>query len=118
MTRQARDRISDIRAAIARCLRYAEQLDQADPDSAEMAADAVERNIVVIGEAATRLSASVTDAIPGVDWSAIRGMRNMLVHEYFGVDRAVVREVVEVELRPLDDALREYESQARSSGAR
>ncbi len=73
-----------------------------------MAADAVERNIAVIGEAARHLPANVVDALPQVDWAAIRGMRNILIHEYFGVDKDVVRDVIETTLQRLDSALADY----------
>lgn len=46
-----------------------------------MAADAVERNLQIIGEAVARLPATVTDARPEIGWPAIRGMRKILVHK-------------------------------------
>ncbi len=85
--------------------RYAPYLDSGDTDRADMATDAVERNIAIIGEAAGHLPTSLTDALPGVDLAAIGGMRNVLVRMYFGADAAVVRDVIETQLRPLDAAL-------------
>lgn len=108
MSRATEERIADIRAAIARCLRYAGDLDATEGHLAEMAIDAIERNIAVIGEAASHLPEAVTGALPEIDWSAIRGMRNVLVHEYFGVDKGVVRDVIDTKIRALDDALARY----------
>lgn len=108
MSRTTEDRIADIHAAVTRCTRYADRVRVDDDEMAEMAADAIERNIAVIGEAVTHLPASVTNSIPEVDWAAIRGMRNLLVHAYFGVDSEVVREVVHSKLKPLDEALERY----------
>lgn len=74
-----------------------------------MAEDAVERNLQIIGEAAKHLPAELTDAHPEIAWPQIRGFRgfrNILVHQYFGVDVATVREVVETYLPPLAAALR------------
>ncbi|HEX5466188.1 MAG TPA: HepT-like ribonuclease domain-containing protein [Candidatus Limnocylindrales bacterium] len=104
MSRSAEDRIADIRAAIGRCLRYADDLGATQGHLADMAVDAIERNVTVIGEAANHLPEAVTEALPQIDWPAIRGMRNLLIHEYFGVDKAVVRDVIETELRALDHA--------------
>lgn len=73
-----------------------------------MALDAVERNIAVIGEAANHLPESVTMGLPEIDWPAIRGMRNILIHEYFGVENSVVRDVIDSKLRALDAALAHY----------
>jgi uncharacterized protein with HEPN domain len=108
VSRTAEERIADIRAAIARCQRYATDLDATQGHLAEMAVDAIERNIAVIGEAANHLPGAVTEALPQIDWPAIRGMRNILIHEYFGVDKAVVRDVIETKLRALEDALAQY----------
>lgn len=108
MKRSVSERIADIRTAIARCLDYAADLDSTEGHMAQMAVDAIERNIATIGEAANHLPDTVTDALPGIDWPAIRGMRNILIHEYFGVENAVVRDVIETKLQPLDDALAQY----------
>lgn len=105
MTRSIDERIGDVLAAIGRCQRYADSLDSSDDVIAEMAADAVERNLQIIGEAVAQLPQAVTDAHPQIAWPAIRGMRNILVHEYFGVERAIVRDVINNHLGPLATAL-------------
>ncbi len=51
-----------------------------------MAQDAVTRRIEIIGEAAGKLSDAFRQAHVEVPWSSIVGMRNVLIHEYFGVD--------------------------------
>lgn len=111
MIRAAGQRIADIRVAIARCQRYADDLDATEGHLADMAVDAIERNISVIGEAANHLPEAVTGALPQIDWPAIRGMRNILIHEYFGVDKAVVRDVIDTKLQALEDALAQYAAQ-------
>lgn len=70
-----------------------------------MAADAIERNLQIIGEAANHLPAEITDAHPEIAWPQIRRFRNILVHQYFGVDIEVVSDVVETHLPPLVEAL-------------
>jgi uncharacterized protein with HEPN domain len=111
VSRSTEERIADIRSAIARCLCYADDLDATEGHLAEMAMDAIERNIALIGEATNHLPETVTEALPQIDWSAIRGMRNILVHEYFGIDKTVVRDVIDTKLRALDQALAEYATQ-------
>lgn len=108
MKRSVQERVGDIRVAIARCSVYAVDLDSTEGHVAQMAVDAIERNIATIGEAANHLPDTVTEALPGIDWPAIRGMRNILIHEYFGVEKAVVRDVIETKLQPLDDVLAQY----------
>lgn len=106
MTRSANERIGDILEAIEKCQRFQSRLSDPDPVVAEMAFDAALRNIAVIGEAANHLPSEVTDAHPDIDWPAIIGMRNILVHQYFGVDAVLVERVVERNLTPLADAIR------------
>jgi uncharacterized protein with HEPN domain len=52
--------------------------------------DAVIRELQIVGEAAKRLSAQVRQQNPDVPWQDIAGMRDKLVHDYFGVDLAAV----------------------------
>lgn len=105
MSRSADQRIDDILRAIDRCGRYLGALDDTDPTLVEMAEDAIERNLQIIGEAASHLPREIVDAHPGIPRPQIRGFRNILVHDYFGVDVATVRDVVEAHLPPLAEAL-------------
>ncbi len=70
--------------------------------------DAVIRNVEIIGQAVKGLSDRTRALQPGVPWRQIAGMRDKLIHEYFGVDLALVWDVVERELpllRPQIEAL-------------
>ncbi|WP_022873534.1 HepT-like ribonuclease domain-containing protein [Nesterenkonia alba] len=109
MSRDAQQRIADILDAIERCRRYAAHVDDADQGVlAEMAEDAIERNLQIIGEAANHLPNEITDAHPEIPWPQIRGFRNILVHEYVGVDLAVVEDVVASHLPAVESALRQH----------
>lgn len=55
--------------------------------------DAVVRNFENIGEAANRLPDSFKDKFPDIDWHRIRGFRNRIVHDYFGIDFAIVWQI-------------------------
>jgi uncharacterized protein with HEPN domain len=60
----------------------------------DWAIDAVLRNLTVIGEAAGRVPAAFIAQHPEVPWDDVRDMRNLIVHEYFGVDAAIVWETI------------------------
>jgi uncharacterized protein with HEPN domain len=59
-----------------------------------MAVDAVIRNLEIIGEAAKNLPQDIKDKYPDVPWKRMIGLRNIAVHEYFGVDLSIIWEVV------------------------
>lgn len=65
----------------------------------------VVRAIEVIGEAASRVSASTRDALPAIPWPDAVGMRNRLVHAYFNIDPEIVWKTVTEELPGLVAAL-------------
>ena len=67
------------------------------------------RHLQIIGEAARALPEAVRAQAPAVPWAKIIGMRHILVHDYFGIDTAVVWEVVARDLpelrRQMEDLL-------------
>ena len=66
-----------------------------------MVQDAVVRNLEIIGEAVKALGSETRSNAPEIPWRRIAGMRDQLIHHYFGVDLNVVWRVVEVEIGPL-----------------
>jgi uncharacterized protein with HEPN domain len=72
--------------AIERIETYLEGVERERFDTFPMLQDAVIRQLQVIGEAVRRLSAELRTNYPTVPWKMITGMRNKLVHDYFGID--------------------------------
>lgn len=68
--------------------------------------DAVIRRLLVIAEAARRVSDTSRQALPNIAWQEINGMRNRLVHEYDDVNLNIVWNVVQIEIPPLIEELR------------
>lgn len=58
-------------------------------DSAETQ-DAVMRRLSIIGEASKNISPALREKHSRINWKAIVGLKNVLVHEYFGVDMKVI----------------------------
>jgi len=63
--------------------------------------DGVIRNLQIIGEAAKQIPIDIRSRHPEIDWREISGMRDVLTHDYLGVDLEVVWEVVENDLPAL-----------------
>ncbi len=63
--------------------------------------DAVVRNFEIIGEAANRLPEDFREKYPEIDWHRIRGFRNRIIHDYFGIDYAIVWKIKETFLPEL-----------------
>ena len=63
--------------------------------------DAVIRNFEIMGEAVKRLSPEVRDAHPGIPWRQVAGFRDVLIHDYFGIDLDEVWGVVQTNLPQL-----------------
>lgn len=73
----------------------------------EKTIDAVVRNFEVIGEAANRIDENFRISNPQIEWVRIRGFRNRIVHEYFGIDLSIVWEIIQSYLDKLIHDLNE-----------
>jgi len=59
------------------------------------------RSLEIIGEAVKNVSPELKDKNPDIEWRLIAGMRDKLIHQYFGIDWDVVSNVLKTEIRPL-----------------
>jgi uncharacterized protein with HEPN domain len=70
-----------------------------------MIQDAVVRNLEIIGEAVKNLTETLKADHPDIPWKRIAGMRDKMIHEYFGVNLQLVWEAVERDLPPLHSSI-------------
>jgi uncharacterized protein with HEPN domain len=68
---------------------------------------AVIREFEIIGEAVGKLPMELKAGYPGIPWQDIKDFRNLLAHEYFGVDLEIVWNTANKDLPPLMDAVQE-----------
>lgn len=92
-----RERLSDIQEAIARIEKHA-QKGRSAFENEELLQTWVVHHLQIIGEASRGLTSEFRACHPEIPWSKIVGMRNILVHDYFGIDVEIVWSVVEKEL--------------------
>lgn len=91
----------DMFSAISKIQKYVQDLSFEEFSEDEMRVDAVIRNLEIIGEAAGNVSIEVRNNYPDIQWKKIVGLRNILIHEYFGVDLEIVWDIIENNLDKL-----------------
>jgi uncharacterized protein with HEPN domain len=99
-------RISDIIEAIENALNYSAGMTFEQFVADRKTIDAVVRNFIIIGEATSHLPEDFIEKHPKLPWREMRDMRNIVVHEYFGVDNLIVWETLQKNLPPLLPQLR------------
>lgn len=97
--------IQDMLEAIEKIRRYTEGLTTETFPTDEKSVDAVVRNLEIIGEAANRLPEDFTVQHSEVEWSKIVGLRNRIVHDYFGLDLQIVWQILQRDLPAFNNAL-------------
>ena len=93
--------IEDIMECIGRIEKYIEGMEFEDFEIDDKTIDAVVRNLEVVGEAARNIPEDVKARYPDVYWKGVVGLRNRIIHEYFGVDSKIIWHIVKEELLTL-----------------
>lgn len=104
-------RIKDILESIAKISRYTEGITFEIFSADEMIIDAVVRNIAIIGEAARNIPVEIQEKYPQIPWDEICGMRNIVIHQYFGVSLSILWQTVKEDLPKLAKMLNDITEQ-------
>lgn len=86
--------IEHILLCIKKIQDYTGNLTEKDFNNNELIQDAVIRNLEIIGEATKKISKELKSQYPDIPWKEMSGMRDKLIHDYFGVDVDVVWKTV------------------------
>ena len=103
--RDWRFRVRDILAAVNAVAAYTDGMDFEEFVADARTRDAVVRNLMTLGESVRWIPDMVLSAHPAVPWRTMRGVRNVVVHEYFGIDETILWETVRGDLPRLRDPL-------------
>ena len=98
--------LEDMLQSAIKIKRYTDKLDYDTFVEDDKTIDAVVRNFEIIGEAANRIDPDFRTQNPEIEWKRIRGFRNRIIHEYFGIDYEIVWTIVESYLDELIDWLK------------
>lgn len=93
--------LGDMLDSAKKIKRYTANMNHESFLSDEKTIDAVVRNFEIIGEAANRIDPDFQTKNPELEWKRIRGFRNRIVHDYFGIDYEIVWEIIEKNLDEL-----------------
>lgn len=106
MPRDFRLYLDDILDAVHQIRTYLADLDEEAFTKDRKTQDAVVRNLEIIGEATGNLPEQLQRKFPETEWRKIKGLRNILIHEYFGVNLPIIWDVVQNKLGPLEQVCR------------
>ena len=106
MPRDSKVYFEDILEAARKITAYTSGLSKASFLEDEKTIDAVVRNLEVIGEAAKNIPEDLRAQHSAVEWKKIAGLRDLLIHEYFGVDVEIVWDIVQNKVPALDREVR------------
>ena len=98
--------LEDILQAITKIRQYTAGLSPAAFAGDAKTLDAVVRNLEGIGEAAKTIPEAFRSQHPEVEWKKLVGLRNILIHEYFGIDAELIWDIIQNKLATLEEQIR------------
>lgn len=101
MLRDYKTYLDDIGESIGKISRYTNGLTIETLASDEKTLDAVIRNLEIIGEAAKNVPIEIRRQYPEIEWKKVAGLRDILIHRYFGVDLEIIWDLIQTKLPPL-----------------
>ena len=90
--------LQDIQNSVEKIFKYTKNINYEEFVANDMIKDAVERNFEIIGEAVKNLPENFRNRYPHIPFKQIAGMRDKLIHDYFGVDYEIVWKTIKDKL--------------------
>ncbi len=94
MPREYKSYLMDIKISIEKIEKYTENLSFEQFTEDGLIQDGVVRNLEIIGEAVKNIPEEIKDSEQDIDWKKIAGLRDILIHAYFGIDVDIVWDIV------------------------
>jgi uncharacterized protein with HEPN domain len=104
-SRDWQNRVRDVLAVISEIQEFTNDLTFEEFQSDRKTVRAVLYDLAIIGEAVRNIPPEVEDLQPEIPWIDVRGMRNIVIHEYFQVDLSIIWQTIREDLVPLERSL-------------
>jgi uncharacterized protein with HEPN domain len=102
MSREYKHYLEDILTAIERIQSYLKDVQKEGFLNSNLRVDATLHNLEIIGEAAKSIPNAIRERHPEIEWRKITGLRDIVAHEYFGIDLEIIWDIVQNKLPELD----------------
>ena len=106
MSRDYRQWSEDILESCGKILRFTARMSFDEFVEDEKTYDAVVRNLEIIGEAAKNVPEDIRVRCPGIEWRKIAGLRDVIAHEYFGIDNDILWDIIQNKINALQENVR------------
>ncbi|WP_448572696.1 HepT-like ribonuclease domain-containing protein [Trichothermofontia sp.] len=106
-SRDWQNRVRDVLAAIAEIWEFTNEITFEEFQNDRKTIRAVLYNLTIIGEAVRSIPPDVEASHPEIPWGDVRGMRNIVIHEYFQVNLPIIWQTVQEDLVSLEASLQQ-----------
>ncbi len=113
MPREYKAYLRDILEASAKIEKYVEDMSFEDFSQDDLIKDGVARNLEIIGEAAKNIPNEIKKKTSDLEWRKIAGLRDILIHAYFGIDVEIVWDIVKNKIPTLKEKIMEMLAQIK-----
>lgn len=101
------NRLRDVLAAITEIREFTNEMTFEEFQDERKTIKAVLYNLAIIGEAVRSIPSEVESSHPEIPWDDVRGMRNIVIHEYFQVNLSIIWQTIQEDLVSLEVSLRQ-----------